>query len=342
MRIRPQIRISQNDFRNTLYYAKSLKITLTEHQDLFTHRKNGKGDVIPHIYHQFTYQKLGRLVTSSTPASLLDPGGAQDPRGSSEIAALTIPAQGRKTVFTAQGKGILTDLILDWGKTGSDAMRLRIIADQKERVNLLVSEFWGFSRQQRPQAKFQSALLQVDNAGKYRCYWPMPHRESLRIEMENPGPAADLTISTRHQNNWPQPEHFYFNAARMTDKTEPGRDIKLLETSGRGHYVGCILELANKTLEGDDRFYVDGEPFPPSWHGTGTEDYFRCGWYFHGGPLTRPWYGLLDNGTPKIAYRFHLADRVNFTKSVVIGFEHGHKNDYLGPYHGTVFWYSEK
>jgi hypothetical protein len=205
-----------------------------------------------------------------------------------------------------------------------------------------VSEFWGFSRQARPQARFQSLLMGVDDSGQYYCRWPMPYRERLEIILENPGPECDVAVETAHEPNWGDWEHYYFQAARITDKTEPGRDIKLLTATGRGHFVGCILELANKTLEGDDRFYVDGELFPPAWHGTGTEDYFRCGWYFHGGPLTRPLYGLLDNGTPKVAYRFHLADRVNFTKSVVIGFEHGHKNEYLGPYNGTVFWYSEK
>jgi hypothetical protein len=50
---------------------------------------------------------------------------------------------------------------------------------------------------------------------------------------------------------------------------------------------------------------------------------------------------MLDNLKPKIAYRFHIADRVNFTRSAAIGFEHGHGNDYIGPYRGVSFWYSE-
>jgi hypothetical protein len=209
-------------------------------------------------------------------------------------------------------------------------------------VNLTLSEFWGFSRARRPQAKFEGLLMGINDTGVYYSRWPMPHRKNLRITLESPGPEAEVRVQTAQRVGWPQEEQFYFHACRITDRTEPGRDIKLLEATGRGHYAGCILELANKTLEGDDRFYVDGEPFPPAWHGTGTEDYFRCGWYFHGGPLTRPLFGMLDNATPKIAYRFHLADRVNYTKSAVIGFEHGHRNEYLGPYQGTVFWYAER
>jgi hypothetical protein len=51
---------------------------------------------------------------------------------------------------------------------------------------------------------------------------------------------------------------------------------------------------------------------------------------------------MLDKLRPKIAYRFHLADRVNWTKSAVLGFEHGENNKYIGPYKGVAFWYSQK
>jgi hypothetical protein len=150
-----------------------------------------------------------------------------------------------------------------------------------------------------------------------------------------------VEVETIHSDRWVEPEHLYFHAERVNTRSEAGVDVKLLERKGRGHFVGMIMELVDGTLEGDDRFYVDGEPFPPAWHGTGTEDYFRCGWYFHGGPLTRPLYGLLDATRPKIAYRFHMADRINFTRSVVIGFEHGHANKFVGPFRGVVFWYGD-
>jgi len=38
------------------------------------------------------------------------------------------------------------------------------------------------------------------------------------------------------------------------------------------------LEVENWYGEGDDMIFIDGEPFPPSLHGTGTEDYFNCAW----------------------------------------------------------------
>lgn len=56
---------------------------------------------------------------------------------------------------------------------------------------------------------------------------------------------------------------------------------------------------------------------------------------------SHPLHRLLEDAKPKIAYRVHLADRVNFTKSVVIGFEHGRRNKFIGPIRSVVFWYGD-
>ena len=324
-----------------IYFAKSLKITLTEHFDTYGHRKNGRGEMIPHIYHQFSYQRFEQPVDSTT--RIPDPRWTPWRRDENGffIRPIGLPTGERVPVYTVTGKGILKSLKFGWRGLDPDKLQLKISADGQTLVEMKVPEFWGFSRQARPKAKFQSILLGVDDDGRYYCAFPMPHRERFSVELMNSGAGGEVAVETIHAQGWPEPEHFYFHANRVTDRTERGRDIKILQASGRGHFVGTILELADATLEGDDRFYVDGESFPPAWHGTGTEDYFRCGWYFYGGPLTRPLYGLLDDAKPKIAYRFHVADRINFTRSVAIGFEHGHGNRYLGPFDGVVFWYGE-
>lgn len=324
-----------------IYYARSLKITLSEHNDGFTHRKNGRGETIPHIYHQFTYQKLPRAVTSLPPGKRPVQPWQADLRGATSRRRLVQGNEGPLIVAHVRGPGILNELRLRWEEGDAEGSLLRVLADGAATVEMRVAEFWGFSRRERPQAKMRSLLLGVEDDGTYYCRFPMPFRRELRIEMET-SPGAVVEAETRLLKGWPEREHFYFRATRVTDVAEPGRDIRILEASGRGHYVGTVLQVPSGAMEGDDRFYVDGEPFPPAWHGTGTEDYFRCGWYFFGGPLTRPLYGVLDAGEPRIAYRFHVADRVNFTRSVVIGFEHGHRNEYIGPYGGVVFWYSER
>ena len=326
-----------------IYFARRLKITLSNAADSYTVRTNALRQAIPHLYHQISYQLLSEPVQSSTAVSLRQTRSWQRPtEGKTQTKSLTLNSNATHTAIRLDGKGILQSLRLRFESGDPDAVTLRITADGQTTVNLRIPEFWGFSRKLRPEARLDSLLLAVSSNQTYSSYWPMPYREGLQVELINGSSPARMDVEAAVRAGWPQPEHLHFHATRVTDTTELGRDIKLLETAGQGQYVGAMLELANGTLEGDDRFYVDGEAFPPAWHGTGTEDYFRCGWYFTGGALTRPVYGLLDNAVPKIAYRFHLADRVNFTRSLLIGFEHGHHNRYRGPYAGTVFWYGDQ
>jgi hypothetical protein len=325
-----------------IFFARQLKVTLTEAAGSFTVRTNAKGRPIPHLYHQFSYQLLKSPVRSSTPESLrATPAWARPKVG--EIASQTVelPANENRAIASITGKGIVQALRLRFLYGDPAAATLRVSVDGETQVQMRVTDFWGFDPKARPSARLDSLLMAVEADGTFASFWPMPHRDRFEVELQSSGPRMQVRVEVAEVPGWPEPEHLHFHAGRVTDITERGRDIKLLNVSGRGHFAGAILELANGTLEGDDRFYVDGESFPPAWHGTGTEDYFRCGWYFFGGTLTRPLYGLLDNASPKLAYRFQLADRINFSKSLVVGFEHGHHNQYLGPYRGTVFWYGE-
>lgn len=326
-----------------IYFARRLKITVTGAGAAYVVRTNALGQALPHLYHQLSYQLLKTPVRTSTVGSLRHTAPWSRSAGG-RIARQTVALAPReqRVVAKAAGQGIVQLLRLKFEKGEPDAIQLVIQADGQTMAHMQIAEFWGFSRQARPGARLDSVLLAVEADGTCASYWPMPHRERLQVELRNGEEPARVQVELCDRPGWPEPEHLYFHATRVTDVTERGRDVKVLEVQGRGHYAGAILELANGTLEGDDRFYVDGEGFPPAWHGTGTEDYFRCGWYFSGGALTRPTYGLLDNAVPKIAYRFHIADRLNFTRSVVIGFEHGHHNRYVGPYRGTVFWYGDK
>jgi hypothetical protein len=127
----------------------------------------------------------------------------------------------------------------------------------------------------------------------------------------------------------------------------------ILEAEGEGHYVGCNLNIQNLREtgmnnfnwygEGDDMIFVDGEPFPPSLHGTGTEDYFNTAWC----PTQEqhaPYHGLTMAGGPnwwgKVSmYRFHIEDPVRFRRSIRVTIEHGHANHRSDDYSSTAYWY---
>jgi len=68
----------------------------------------------------------------------------------------------------------------------------------------------------------------------------------------------------------------------------------VLDASGKGHFVGVNYYVHSPGPmwygEGDDMIFIDGEPWPPSLHGTGTEDYFNTSWSPKE-PFSHPFYG---------------------------------------------------
>jgi hypothetical protein len=130
----------------------------------------------------------------------------------------------------------------------------------------------------------------------------------------------------------------------------------ILEAEGDGIFVGCNLNIdcfqrqGNDWYgEGDDMFVIDGEPWPPRLHGTGTEDYFNTAF----GPTQEycaPYHGITVNsgnsdwrwrGKNSI-YRFHIEDPIRFRKSIRFSIEHGHANKLSNDYSSTAYWYQHE
>jgi len=91
--------------------------------------------------------------------------------------------------------------------------------------------------------------------------------------------------------------------------------------------------------------FVDDEAFPPSLHGTGTEDYFNTAWCpsesYHA-----PYLGITIPGGPNWSgqismYRFHIEDPVPFTTSIRVSIEHGHANKRSDDLSSVAYWYQE-
>jgi hypothetical protein len=91
-------------------------------------------------------------------------------------------------------------------------------------------------------------------------------------------------------------------------------------------------------MEGDDRFFIDGEA-QPSIHGTGTEDFFNFAWGF-GHLADLPLHGITNQGSSKVCYRFHLPAAVPFTTSCRLTWEHGSGNTHKGRYSGVCYYYA--
>lgn len=179
-----------------------------------------------------------------------------------------------------------------------------------------------------------SLPFDVSRDGKARnCYFPMPFRESARIEITNEG-DEDLRscywyIDWQKLNSLPE-NALYFHAKYRQEfpcQSEDGNYL-ILEAKGRGHFVGSNLSVRSLEPswwgEGDDRFYVDGEEYP-SLMGTGAEDYLCQAWGIreHNGLF----YGCTLAERPAThphvtCYRFHIPDPVPFSESLKVTIEH--------------------
>ncbi len=107
--------------------------------------------------------------------------------------------------------------------------------------------------------------------------------------------------------------------------------------------IEAFLQRFNWYGEGDDMIFIDGEAWPPSLHGTGTEDYFNTA-YAPAIKFDAPYHGVTLPGGPnwsgKISlYRFHIEDPIHFKRSIRVTIEHGHGNHRSDDYSSTAYWY---
>ena len=200
-------------------------------------------------------------------------------------------------------------------------------------------------------APYQS-LLVGQRTGTWYNRFPMPYRRLAIVRIDTPKPLKG-TMVVRTTRGVADDAGYFRAAFRESVPTRPKEDFAWLKESGHGHFAGVLLMTEGKAklpywLEGDDRFTIDGQL---AIHGTGTEDYFNCGWYALEGRLDRPAtyplhgfpvYRNRDGTWQAAAYRWHLGDPVTFSRSINAGIEHGGENTTLADYRAAVFWYSER
>lgn len=212
------------------------------------------------------------------------------------------------------------------------------------------------------------------------CYFPMPYGKGARITVENQGsePVDSFYYYVDYEEHDSMPDDMgRFHAWYNQELTKPESDAGDVENEwavfapfannptdefnyvfcrpeGKGHFVGVNYYVNSPTPmwygEGDDMFLVDGEPWPGSAHGTGTEDYFNQSWC-PDEHFCHPYFGTAytpgrDNDAPRFGwigrthvYRFHLEDAIRFTKSLRASIEHGHANNLTLELASVAYWY---
>lgn len=271
-----------------------------------------------------------------------------DPKGDLEEASnrdnRTVAPGASWVLLDEKGPGVITHIWItflgpepqDWAKQGSanhQEMLLRMYWDGNLRpaVEAPVGDFFANSFGIR--SEVISLPVVVDHGNSYNCFWQMPFRKSARIEIVN---QSDKPLSLLYYNidwlqkqNLPRDTPYFYAQYRQEYPVEHGKDYVLLETRGKGHYVGTVLSVRTRSPswfgEGDEKIYIDGEAKASIW-GTGTEDYFLSAWGlkktstpYAGVPFFDQW-GIVGSRTS--AYRWHIHDPIVFQKGIKVSFEH--------------------
>jgi len=222
--------------------------------------------------------------------------------------------------------------------------------------------------------------LNPGNKGKWcpssygmNVYFPMPFRKRALVELEyqtyenresyplmfwyhvnyDLGPLAENATGRFHAQ-WRRekltraPQKTSKNITLWDGVNLDGKEnYRILEAEGKGQIVGLHLQIDNIAGgwygEGDDMVFIDGETWPPSVHGTGTEEIFgggACPCSEYSGPYAG--YHLIENENflgKNGMYRWYILNPIRFRKSVNMSIEHGHANNFENDYSSVVYWY---
>ncbi len=157
---------------------------------------------------------------------------------------------------------------------------LSLTFDGQETAWCPVGDFSGSGVGGRPLATWHRT---VADDGTISVRWIMPYREKARVRLVNLGSrAVRATISVRTAAwSWDD-RSMHFHATWRHEpaiSTKNDRDWNFNTIRGRGVLVGDTLAVFNPARawygEGDEKIFVDHEPFP-SHMGTGTEDYYNA------------------------------------------------------------------
>ena len=300
-----------------------------------------------------------------------------DTSGRNQDRWLLAPGETR-VLADLEGPGVLTHFWFTQRNHYRECL-LRITWDDAASPSVLVplGDFFGLGH--GIVNSYQSALFTAStNSNNHfnegcalNSYVPMPFRKRALVELVNESGEEHLQYFYIDHERLAQPrdEAGYLHAEFR--RTNPfggwGHEIRvntpesnvvnrereawdnnyvILDTRGRGHYLGCNLSVTNFQGtwwgEGDDMIWVDGYRWPPDLHGTGSEDYLNQAWGMQDNAFLRNGSSIFEHHTAgyQTSYVLHLENPVRFRKEVKVTIEHGHGNHLANEMASTAYWYA--
>jgi hypothetical protein len=282
----------------------------------------------------------------------------------------------RRTIFDVKGAGMINHIWITIAPPPPRLSRNDIIlrmywdGEQHPSVEAPIGPFFGQGWDES--YNFSSLPLAAGpRSGRgLVSYFVMPFSNGARIEIENDTGQnisafyyyidyveLDTLPQAGRFHAWynreltealPDGENEWSVLGPQAKNTSGDNNYLVAEIEGAGHYVGVNYYVHSPGPmwygEGDDMFFIDGEAWPSSLHGTGTEDYFNTSW----SPkdiFSHPFYGYArvneDIGWlgRTHVYRFHIVDPVYFAESLRFSIEHGHNNNLTLDLATVAYWY---
>lgn len=292
-----------------------------------------------------------------------------------------IKPRGTAVLADIKGPGCIRHIWMTQGAHYRECL-LRITWDNARRPSVLVplGDFFGLGH--GIVNSYQSFLFSASTDRNNRfeqgcalnCYAPMPFRERAVVELVNQSshthnqyfyvdyerydhPLAEDTgyfhAEFRRENpfgGWGHEIRVNTPEADIVNKAKRAWEDNyvILDTRGRGHYIGCNLSVSNFQGtwwgEGDDMIWVDGYKWPPDLHGTGSEDYLNQAWGMQDNAFMRNGSSIHERNTHgyQTSYVHHIENPVRFNKSIKVTIEHGHGNHLCNEMSSVAYWYAEK
>ena len=286
-----------------------------------------------------------------------------------------VPPGEKVVLLDAKGPGLITHMWFTFlepqpkrgdkpGRANHQEFLIRMYWDGSERpgVEAPFGDFFASCFGKRREVN--SVPVVVEGGDSYNCYWHMPFRKSARIEIVNdsdrPLVLLYYNIDWIKKDSMPDDTPYFYAQYRQEYPQAKGKDYLILDTEGKGHYVGTVLAIRTRSPlwfgEGDEKIYIDGEKKPSIW-GTGTEDFFCCAMGLENCSL--PYFGVPYFNQFEIvgsmtgAYRWHVSDPIAFSTGIKVTLEHkswisedenpDHKrmswNEREDDYASVAFWY---
>ncbi len=319
---------------------------------------------------KITSAKTGRL-------SSWDTTGRNDDRW-------IIPAGESRVLADIKSAGMITHIWMTQRNNYRNCL-LKFTWDNADKPSVLVplGDFFGLGH--AIVNSYQSLLFSASTQHNHRfehpcalnCYVQMPFAERAVIEIINESAEehwvyfyVDYELNSQTQEyqtgyfhaefrrenpfgGWGHeilvntPEADIVNAERLAWEN----NYVILETQGRGHYIGCNISVTNLQDtwwgEGDDMIWIDGYKWPPDIHGTGSEDYLNQAWGMQANAFLR-------NGTSihewahhhtrhyQSSYVHHIENPIRFEREIKVTIEHGHGNHLANEMSSVAYWYADK